>query len=161
MSPPASATTSVAKGSASWQFSQDPANPDYTAQASVEVPVRYGETVTLFIDCQKDVIGAMVGYSGNSVNLPEPRRTMVNQYMRDIFIESPALVLMQGATTLGRINWHADNGGNGKIGAVQMRWLLKADKARLAGGKQSIDFPMNGAPQALAGVMRQCRMTPG
>lgn len=164
--PKMSSTTRMAPaektaGTSRWKFSQDPANPEYTAQASIEVPVRYGETVTLFIDCQKDVVSAMIGYSGNSVNLPEPKRSMVNKYMRDLFVQSPTLVVMSGASTLGRISWSPDEGGYGRVGPNQMRWLLKADQIRLMGGRQTIDFPMNAAPQALAGVIRQCRMKMG
>jgi hypothetical protein len=150
--------TPPAGGALQWRFSQDPANPEFTAQASIEMPVRYGESVTLFIDCQKDFVGAMIGYSGNSVNLPEPNRSMVARYMRGLFVEAPTLLVMRGTYTLGRISWSAGEGGSGKVSATQMLWLLRADKVRLTGGKQVIDFPMNSAPQALAGVIRQCRM---
>lgn len=126
--------------------------------AQVVAPLRHGESVTLIMSCYENRPSVQVGYSDNHTHLPEPRRKMVYDYMRGIYVDEPVLIFMKGSKALGRLAWSSYDGGYGKVGRSQLGWFYSADRIILSGGKQRIDFGVQNIKAAVAGIRPRCNL---
>ncbi|HEX5378779.1 MAG TPA: hypothetical protein VFW47_09400 [Phenylobacterium sp.] len=139
-----------------WVSNQGGNPPVMSAEAKTFV--KYGASVTLFIDCIDGVVGVSAGYFDDATTMPEPRRTAVSNYMRALYIRLPTLVVIEGQQMTTVISWDSAEGGFGKVSPSTMSKLLSAESLELRGGREVIKFSTSNIRAATNGVIRQCRM---
>ena len=137
-----------------WKYVDDQVG----VSAEAVTPVKYGESISLHLDCYEGEPRVQLGYSGNHVKLPDPKRSMVYAYMRSIFVDEPVLSFVSGGKVLGRVAWSPYDGGTGKLGRAQMSALYAADKIMLSGGKAKFEFSVLNLKAVVDAIRPRCKL---